>query len=124
MVAFLKKILRVVAGLAGAAANAAVFGGLSWWVSTENSVVGYIAAGLFGIMAVLGAIIVFVVIVVDDKTPAVKPVLKQKKSDDSLDPGTMAAAMLVANADQFHDEDAGDDYDVDDDYSDDMSDFD
>jgi len=126
MFAFIKKIFRWLAGLLGAAVNVGIFGGLSWWVSTEGSVVGYIAAGLFGIMAVLGAIIIFVLIVFDDKTPPVKPVSKQNKSDDKLDAGTVAAAMLVGTSDQFHDSDG---YDADDDYSgedysDDMSDYD
>ena len=126
MVALMKKIFRWLAGLLGAAVNVGIFGGLSWWVSTENSTVGYIAAGLFGIMAVLGAVIVFVLIAFDDKTPPVKHAGKQKKSADKLDAGTVAADLLVGPSGQFHDSDgydAGDDYSGED-YSDDMSDFD
>jgi uncharacterized membrane protein len=117
MGSLLKKIFRILVGVLGAAVNIAVFGGLSWWVSTEHNVVGYIAAGLFGIMAILGAILVFILIVFDDKTPPVKKTPDGKgKSDGRLDAGSMAAAMIVANADNQ-------DYDAGDDYSDDMQDF-
>ena len=108
-------------GLVAATATLAAFGGLSWWVSTEGSVVGYIAAALFGIMAVLGAIIVYILIVFDDKTPSVRVDAGKNGSDGDLDPGMVAAAMLVGTSEQFHDNES---VDASDDYSDDMADFD
>gem|GEM_PF-6253263 len=108
-------------GLVAATATLAVFGGLSWWVSTEGSTVGYIAAALFGIMAVLGAIIVYIMIVFEDKTPSVKVDKGKSGSEGELDAGTVAAAMLVGTSNQFHDDES---VDASDDYSDDMADFD
>lgn len=103
------------AGVLGSIVNIAVFGGLAWWVSTEDNAVGYIAAVLFGIMAVLGAIIVFLMIVLDDKSADVRHGDRQAENNGKLDPATMAAAMIVANSDQFYDQDdSANDY-VDDD---------
>ena len=116
----IKKILRFVAGLLAASANLAAFGGLAWWVSTENNVMGYIAAALFAIMAVLGAIIVFILIVFDDKTTTVQRHQKGAREEGKLDAGTVAAAMIVANSEQYYDqEDAAEDY-AGDDYADDI----
>ena len=111
----MKKIFKVIAGLLAACTTLAAFGGLSWWVSTEGSTVGYIAAGLFGIMAVLGAILAYIAIVFEDKSPSVRSTSNKATSEGELDPGTVAAAMLIATSDQFHDDNAAD---VDGDYDD------
>lgn len=98
----------------------AAFGGLSWWVSTEGNAAGYIAAGFFSIMAVLGAIIVYIMIVFEDQTSPVKSVSSSDRSNGEVDPVTIVAAMLVGTSDQFHEETT---YDIDDDYPDDLSDI-
>jgi len=85
--------------------------------------VGYIATALFGIMAVLGAILVYIAIVFEDISPTAGPTGNKTTSQEELDPGTMAAAMLVATSDQFHDDDAAD-VDADAGDYDDMGDFD
>ena len=113
--------MRLIAGILGSLINLAIFGGLAWWVSTEDTALGYIAAGLFGIMALLGAIIIFIMFVFEDKTPPVARKQQASASKGELDTATMAAAMIVSNADQFEDES---DMDGGDDYSDDLSDLD
>ena len=108
----MKKLFRILLGLVVGALAAAVFGWLSWYVVDEGSFVGTIAAGLFGIMAVLGAILGFLWVVVDDTTdtPVVLPSRKGKRQPDTVNPVHMGAAMLVATSDNFID---GDDADVD-----------
>lgn len=99
----MKKIFRVIAAIIAAAITLALFAALSWWVSTEDSTLGYVAAVLFGIMALLGAPIVYIMIAIEDKTPP--PIKDRSKSADTIDAGTMAAAMLVGSSEQLQADD-------------------
>ncbi|MBT3359621.1 MAG: hypothetical protein HN403_08345 [Rhodospirillales bacterium] len=102
----MKKAGRILLGLIAGAAFAALFGWLSWYVVDEGSVVGYIAAGLFGIMAVFGAALGFIWFAVEGEPdqPVVLP-RRGKGAKDKVDPVLMGVAMLNATSDNFMDTD-------------------
>ena len=107
----MKKLFRILLGLIAGASFAALFVWLSWYVVDEGSAVGYVASGLFVVMAVFGAILGFIWFAGEDKTDMSisSPHRKNRKgsnrkaSPEKADPVLMGAAMMTATSDNFTD---------------------
>ena len=107
----MKKAFRILLGLIAGSTFAALFGWFSWYVVDEGSFVGYIAAGLFAIMAVFGAVLGFIWFAVEGEPTEPVHLPRRGKGEDKADPVVMGVAMLNATSDNFMEPDSTPDTD-------------
>ncbi|MCP4044296.1 MAG: hypothetical protein GY731_20465 [Gammaproteobacteria bacterium] len=103
----MKKPFRIVLGLLCALGNLVLFGGLAWWVSDEGSVLGYVATGLFVLMAVGGDFVAFTWFAMEDK--GYKPLAGAGGDKGEVDATTLGVTLMVGSSDPTTEVGDGDD---------------